>query len=228
MSTFKIDLKEINDFKKQLSSNSALKSIVPDMTLAVLQLHNTLEKRIIDLFNAPGVLSDVLIGKSVAPESLGNTFLRYNLQYRVKPIPLSKYPYVVTDSNSFSTARGIIPGTDRFNIQRGQFSEDIKVSVRKGKPSIARQGPGNFDKRRGFLQRGQIKARVRQATWNVLPTSQNPIGTRAAYTTLFGPSLAELANKVYEQGEIGRDKQVVASIDRLQTELIDSFVRFYS
>ena len=219
--TFKVELEGLETFKKQLQGNSAMKSIVPDFTLAVLQIHNTLERRVSELFNAPGTLSNVLIGKSVKPVQLGNTFLRYSLQYRYKAIRLGDYPFTVSNSNSLSSAP--LRGQGGFiHWTKGRFSKDVRVSVRKGKPSIARKGLGNFDKRRGFIQGRNIKARDTSKTWTLYPTNGRE-GIRAPYSTLYGPSLSQLANKVYD-----KDKQVELATENLQTTLIDAFIRYYS
>jgi hypothetical protein len=220
---FKVEIEGLDVFKKQLSASEALKRVVPDMTLAVLSLHNTLEKRVGELFNTPATLSSVMIGKSVQPSELGNTFIRYSLQYRNKPITLENYNWTETANNtSLSTAPlrfdrplGLVDWTE------GTWSKDIKVEVRKGRKVLAsRRGKDNL---KGFIQGGKIKARLQKATYKVgeYPT-KGKIGVRAPYSTLFGPSLATLASKVFSV-----DKEVEKAVDNMQDKIVKAFVGFY-
>ncbi len=223
MTSFKIEIDGLKEFKEALKSDTLLQRNTPFIGTSILGLHKILESRIETLFNAPSSLSSVLVGKSVKPDAVGKTFLRYSLQYRNVPIPLAKYPYTIENSSSISSAP--IRGKNGYVFwKKGQYSKNVKVSVRKGKPSIARQPGGNFDKRRGFVQGKDIKARLTAKTWDRYPVRFDQ-GQRAPYSTLFGPSLADLANKVYEQAEKGRDRVVSSALDKVSETIADSFFR---
>ncbi len=223
MASFKIDILGLDEFKKELKSGGVSQKNVAFIGKSILNLHSILESRVASLFNAPSSLSSVLIGKNAKPEAIGKTFMRYSLQYRSVPIPLAKYPYTITNSSSISSAP-IRGKKGHVFWKKGQYSKNIKVSVRKGKPSIARQPGGNFDKRRGFIQGKDIKARLTDKTWDRYPVRFD-LGQRAPYSTLFGPSLADLANKVYEQAEKGRDSAVANALDKVSETIADSFFR---
>ncbi len=223
MASFKVDIVGLKEFKDALKGDTLLQRNTPFIGASILNLHKVLENRVDTLFNAPSSLSTVLIGKSIKPEAIGKTFLRYSLQYRFVPIPLAKYPYTITSSNSISSAP--IRGKNGYVFWRkGKYSKNVKVSVRKGKPSVARQPGGNFDKRRGFIQGNDIKARLTDKTWSSYP-KRFDLGTRAPYSILFGPSLSDLANKVYTQAEKGRDKLVSSAFDKVSETIADSFFR---
>jgi len=208
--------------RKSIKTDETVRKIVPDVTVAILKLHNTLERRVGDLFNIPYPLGNVMIGSSKSPAELGNTFLRYNLQYRDKKVPLVQYPWIETPSTakSFAPLRKVPLGSVHW--KEGEWSKDIYTRIRKGStPSRARRG-GNFSKLRGFFTGTNIKAREQEDTWLVKP-DKDIEGTRAPYSILYGPSLATLTSKVYDV-----DKEVAVAADRLQMDIIEAIVRSYN
>jgi hypothetical protein len=212
--SFKIDFgKDWDTLRKTLNIDENLQRAIPDISVSILKLHNTLERRVDEQFNAPTKLSSVMIGSSVKPEALGKTFLRYNLQYRDKSIPLAQYGHTETKIPS-PNAKVPIRISDRFIRWKPKgYAIQTEVSVRKGKPQIPRRVGGVNAK--GFLQYGRILARKQKATWiNV----QDNI--RAPYSELYGPSLMTLANKVYDT-----DKQVANAVDNLQIDIIEALIR---
>ena len=219
---FKIEFgKDWDILRKGFNNNEAIQRALPDISISILKFHNTLERRVQELYNIPGTLSDVMIGSSKKPEALGKTFLRYNLQYRDKPIALAKFPWTSVASDSLSKAPLRREPLGSVHWKEGKYSKDIYVRIRKGStPSRARRG-GNFDKRRGFFTGTNIKAREASATWNKFPTKGSE-GVRAAYSTLYGPSLMTVANVVYD-----KDKQVALAMENMQDEIVNALMRGY-
>jgi hypothetical protein len=220
MSNFKITFgPEWDKLRKNLQSDEILARIVPDVSLAILKLNNVLEDRVKSIFNAPGSLNSVRIGNTVAPESLGKTFLRYSLQYRDVPIPLAKFPYTETRVSANAKypnrlSNGFVRWTPK------SYAIETKVAIRKGKFLIAKRG--NKYTQKGFVNEGRILAREQKATWSTFP-SKNVTGVRAPFSELYGPSLATLAAKVYDV-----DPVVAKAKERVQEDILDAVIRGYN
>lgn len=224
MSNFKIDFgPEWNTLRKNLKENSYLQKAVPDISIAILKFHNSLENRIDELYNVPYGLSKVMVGSSVKPEAIGRTFLRYGLQYRDKAVPLGEYKHIVEDSSSESSAplrlNNVPLGLVVWN--RHRWSKKIRMEIRKGKTTGARRG-GNFSTKSGFKMNAEpskIFARETDATWSIYPT-KGVRGTRAPYSELYGPSLVTLAGSVFD-----KDKKVDQAKDTLVDDMLDAITR---
>jgi hypothetical protein len=223
MTSFKLRVEGLDEIKRSFKADSSIEKILPNVTLAMLKFNNVLEQRIEELYNAPGSLSDVMIGHSIRPEELSKTFLRYSLQYRDKPIRLIEYP---------SSQSGILPVLSKAPLRKeplgpvhwkqGRYSRKITVNKRKDKPEGARLG-GNFSKRTafyGFDKRG-IFARETDKTWSELPKTGS-YGKRAPFKELYGPSLMTLANALYD-----KDSKVKRAVTTLEEDIIKAMVSFY-
>jgi len=220
MSSFKITFgPEWEQLRKNLQSSTIAERIVPDVSIAILKFSNVLEGRVNTVFNAPSSINSVRIGNSVSPEKLGNTFLRYSLQYRDKPIPLSKYPYTETRVSANSKYPNRLP--NRFvRWTPKSYAFETKVSVQKSKNLIAKRGK-NY-RQKGFVYNGKILAREQKATWKVFP-SKFVEGVRAPFSELYGPSLATLIAKVYDV-----DPVVAKAKDKVQEDILNAVVRGYN
>lgn len=205
MPYLKVSIEGLKEFKDLLRKNPSLEKTIPDMTVGILQVNNVIEKRQKELYNAPGSVSSVFLGKSVKPASLGKTFLTYGLQYKDVPIPLQKYPISIQASNTFSKAPLRIGGKDtltRVRWKKGKWSKEVWVKIRKDKKEkIARRGTSGY---KGFLGHGALMARKQKATWNVFPT-KGVKGIRARTSLLFGPSLATLAISLTKNDKVVKD-----------------------
>jgi len=221
MSGFKVHLEGLEVFKKQLKTNSSLDRMIPDMSTAVMKFHNTMERRVGEVFSLKDPLSSVMIGRSVKPEKLGNTLLRFSLQYRYQKVDMSSYRTIVDSSTSISSAPIAKKGFTKWT--KGQHSKRVSVQIRKGKTLVARAGQ-NYRKK-GFmvkdkLGRDQIAYRVGK-TWSTYPT-KGLKGKRAMYKYLYGPSLSRLAEIAYE-----KDPVVAQAKETLTSDILKSFNNFY-
>jgi hypothetical protein len=214
---FKISIDGLELLKAGLKTDESLRRVIPDMSLAVLHLHNTLESRVGELFTSKNSLSSVMIGHSIKPDQVGNTFLRYSLQYRRVPEPLANFKTSINNSSSLSAipwveANGWVKWT------RGEFSKETLVSVRRGRKEIP-----TLRDRKGFTVNGKIRVRKQDATWRKFPGVALPQGERKGMTKMmFGPTLSELASKVYD-----KDTQVAAAKEKVTTDMIRAFTNFY-
>jgi hypothetical protein len=221
MSNFKITFgPEWDTLRKNLQSDTTLERVVPDVSIAILKLHNTLERRVDELFTNKDKLSSVLIGNSKAPSEIGKTFLRYSLQYRFKSVPYTAYNF----STSEVAVKSFIPFRIRDNfIRYTSYGKATAVSTeyRRGKSKLIRRVKGSPFK--GFIQNGIVYARVQKRTWNEVPSVANPKGIRAPIQRLFGPSLSTLAAKVYDV-----DSQVAKAKDKVGDDILTAIIRSYS
>lgn len=223
MASFKIDFgPDWDKLRKSFKTNEAVQKAVPDISMSILKFHNVLEKRVSDLFNTPGKLSDVMIGRSVAPSEIGKTFLRYNLQYRDIPVALNRFNYTSNAVGSLSIAPLRSEPLGRVHWKKGKYSKKLMFNIRKGKPQGQRIG-GNFSKQGAFIGPDRkIMARTTSSTWDRYP-KKGFAGIRAPYQELFGPSLMTIANKVYD-----KDTQVHKAFEQMQIDIANALVKGYS
>lgn len=218
MTGFKVKIEGLDILKKDLEKYSDLRNIVPDITLAILKFHNSLENRVGTVYTAKQNLSSVMIGNSGKPASISKTLLRYSLQYRYKPIELIEFNPQVNPSNAISKAplkkpNGLIKWT------KGKWSKTVTVEPRRGRRKIGRLTTNS--KFKVFYIGDSLVARIQQATWNKFPT-KGFAGVRAPVAVAFGPSLSQQAEKLFNT-----DPRVKDNFSNMQTEIINSFLKYY-
>lgn len=229
MATVKLNIEGLAEFKQVFKDIPSFDIAVPDVSIAILKVHNVLEDRISKLYFTPGRLSDVLLGKSVKPINIGKTFLTYGLQYRERAVPLAQYPF--TESSLFDSGskaplrRGGKSALTAVHWKSGAWSKRVTVKIRKGRSAQGARRGGNASKLRGFFTGTNIKAREQQATWLQQPTLGVSTGdeNRAPYSTLYGPSLATLAQSLWE-----KDVDVQNAVEKVSATIIDSFINYYN
>lgn len=214
----KVDIEGLKLLKNSLANGASTERLVPEMSLAVLQFHNVLEKRVGEVFTLRTPLSSYLIGKSVKPSAQGKTFLKYSLQYRSRPEPLSNFKYSLKASGSTSLAPVRVNLNFVKNVS-GKFSTEIHSEVRKGKEQLVRRKRGSPLK--GFHQKGKIYARKQKKTWIERPYGGSD-GERAPIQMLFGPRASLLASKVFDN-----DPQVKQHFRYMEEKILKSFIEFY-
>jgi len=212
MSSFRIEIAGLKGFKEELKVNASLEPLIPSISSAISSFHKALEQRIRDVYTLKTPLSSVLIGRSFAPDSRGNTYLRFSLQYRRSPVPLGAYKTIIEDSSATSKAPLVKKG-GFIRWTPGQWSERVSVEITRGKKLVTR-GDNNYS-RKGFMQGNRIMARKGSNTWKEFPT-RGYAGVRADYKPLFGPSLSRLALITYDNDSyIAKSKDIMeASIAR--------------
>ena len=223
MTNFKIDFgKDFDKLKQNLRTETLMQKVLPDFSESILKLHNTMERRIETLFNAPTKLSSVMIGGSIKPELIGKTFLRYSLQYRFKSIKLSDYPHTETSTIDIRNAIPFRKPSGSKGYTPINKAIITRVSMRKGKTILPRRVKGSPLK--GFLLHGNIVSRTKKATWIAIPILQgdSSTGVRTNLQTLFGKPLSSLALKVYEV-----DKEVAKAKDNVQQDLELALLRSF-
>lgn len=222
-----LKLEGLEEFKKSLLAYPDLIKSVPDMSIGIMQFHNTLERRLSETWAAPGTLSDVLVTSSLTPREVVKNFATYNLEYKDVPIPLEKYGYEVGASSSISKApirKGGKNALTKVKWTAGTWSKKVSVQVgRNYKVEVARRG-GNASQLKGFMVNGKIFARKQKATWLELPTKGVSTGdeNRAPFSRLYGPSLFTRAKDLFQ-----KDKQVQKAADDILDIVANSWVKYY-
>ncbi len=220
MSGFKISLKELEFLKQAIRNDTSVERIIPDITAAVQLFHNTLERRVHDVYSANGSLTDVMVGKTVKPLEVGKTFLRYGLQYRFKELELSAFTFSIQRVGLQNPAK--VPTRSPTGFVRWKqkhWAFEIKVNIRRDKPVLAQNGRRHS--LGGFQQGKSIKARSQKATWKVFP-SYGVKGVRDRYVTLHGPSFSNMARILYDT-----DPAMQLARAKFEEDSIAAFTRFY-
>jgi hypothetical protein len=227
MANVKVSIAGFKEIKEFFKTGLELSTHEVELTQSMLMVAATIDRRVKDLYNAPGVPSSMMIGKTIKPEALGKTFLRYGLQYREKEIPLIDYPHMLKEVS----VRNAIP-FKTLTSEKTYFlpinkAVQVTSKVRKRGGYAVKQTRTPFKKflvDNGYM-RG-IYTRDSKSTWDEVPT-RSPDGKivggrRSSYHQLYGPSLAKLADIVY-----AHDSEVQASIDNVPETLIASINRYY-
>lgn len=220
--SFKIAIDGLKDIRKAISIESTIADSVPEISEAILGLHRTLERRVATLYTLEQPLSSVMIGKNKPLEAIGKTFFRYNLQYRYKPVLLSEYSHRILygEDVELSAAPLRIPKGDplaRVKWSWGYWSEVTEVQVRKGSEYKIKGQPAFT-----YTSNGKqiVSHRTKKQTWNIRP-AKGRTGNRTNRTTvLFGPSLASLAESVYNN-----DGYVQEAIEQMYDDILTAYTR---
>lgn len=227
MSSVKVTIPGFKEIKSFFSKGMQLSTFEVEFTQAVLLTTAVIDKRVKALYNAPGIPSEVMIGKSVKPEALSKTFIRYGLQYRDKKIPLIKYPYSVRETKvrnaiPFQTLTSEGPYYKPINKAR---IVSVRVKKQKG-PNLTKR---NVKFKKFLVNNSYMKGiftRDTSETWEELPTrsagGRIVGGKRAKYHELYGPSLADLAETVFKH-----DSEVQKALDNIPDRIIKSMDKYY-
>lgn len=224
--SFKIDFgPDWNKIKKDFASDSILQRAVPDITLSILKFHNTLEQRVDTLFNNKAKLSSVMIGRAVAPVDLARTFARYNLQYQSKAIPLSDFTPVTVTRKIVRNAIPVIKYNGTKGLIRVNKARVPHVKVRKGRLDVDTRQQKYF-----YVSKfKRIFARNQADTWDIYPELDaagkiiKGSGTRAPIRVIFGPSLAQQAEGIFD-----KDTQIATAFTKMQDDITNAIVKSYN
>jgi hypothetical protein len=144
-------------------------------------------------------LNSVLVGGTECNLKRGLGFIEKGLVYQSKPILLADFPNSTIGTGILSSfiAPNIFTPELAGKIKRKKQVENIVVNIRKGKQTLIR---GAF--------RGEVKDKIRLMrrknfftggeTWDELPSRANLLGKRSPYYWVNGPSLSQMAAKVYD------------------------------
>jgi hypothetical protein len=144
-------------------------------------------------------LNSVLVGGTESNLKRGLGFIENGLVYESKPLKLSDFPWSTVSTGLFTpfiAPNKFTPGLEG-KIKRKKPVEAIVVSIKRNSKTLIK---GAF--------RGKVKEKIGiwrrrnyfegGLTWDVLPTRDDLDGKRTPYTPIYGPSLSQMAAKVYD------------------------------
>lgn len=225
---YEIRIDGLREFKAFIDRDLNLQTIKlsGDIALDLEDLKETLDKRVSDMYRVPYQLNDVFIGKL---ENRGTNILDLGLAYRERKVPLSDYPYTQKEVS----VRNAIPlepeegGKSFIPINKAR---QVRSNVRKRGGIELPRFRTKYPKFIGTDAQGnkRIFAREQKGTWLRKPTHLDDIGVarggiRDNITMLFGPSLATLAERLFD-----RDDVVNAKVENITNKIVAGFVEFYS
>ena len=219
---FKINLKEFEFFKTQLKKDQNLSRAIPDITSSILKFNNSLETSVEKKFNVPEGMSlnDVWVGKTVNNQNIGNTLLRFSLQYRHVNIPLYKFPFQLHHLSGVESTAPLRKNGDPLGFVKwtvGEWSWEVETFVLKGIPFINHTvQPIFYNKWNG---KGLLRFRAGDATWSTLPT-KNVKGLRAPTLPGWGMSLSQMVKY-----SLATDDNLRQMRYNMGTEIINSLVK---
>lgn len=221
---FTIQIEGLEEFIKMSKEIPSLDIAKPDITLGILKVHSVIEQEIATNYFSPKELSSVFLGEKVT--GIDN-LLEARLSYKEKKIPLSEYPHLEKEV----AVRNAIP----FQRNNGKIGYLPVNKARKVTSKVRRKGTfsgSRFNTKYGkFLTvingTEQIVTRKEKQTWSQIPSGldehNHPIGgVRTPLKTLYGPNLATLASKIWNESP-----KVQVAIDKVTETIINKLKDFY-
>lgn len=221
---FTIHIEGLEEFIRMSKEIPSLDIAKPDIALGILKAHSVIEQEIATNYFAPKKLSTVFLGeKTTGVDNL----LETGLSYKEKKIPLVEYPHLEKEIE----VRNAIP----FQRDNGKIGYLPVNKARKITSKVRRKGTfsgSRFNTKYGkFLTiingTEQIVTRTEKATWSQIPEGldehNHPIGgVRTPIKTLYGPNLAILASKMWNESP-----KVQIAVDKVTETIITKLKDFY-
>lgn len=217
MKNFHVSIEGLDELQTRLDSSKFNKKVAIGVGIATSRIHNALRSSVADTYYAPESLDKVLVGKprGSSLERLGRNVFRTGLEYRFKPIALSKFP--VEEKTIAVRSKFLIRKvTGGFRPLQKTTALVPYVKVRRNRsaqPVVGRKGLGGFlvkPSRRnsgsapwpagGNARRG-VYERQQEVTWQnegQSKQSSDSLYQRARIKPLFGPTLSQMAGTVFE------------------------------
>jgi hypothetical protein len=200
---FTASIEGLDELRERLSSGTIEKKLVKAIGTTALQLHNVLNNRVSKTYATRRSLNSVLKSRTMSDFKRGVGFIEFGLEYNFMPILLQEFPVTKT----LVPANSSFLAPNRFGYK--EFPA-IKGRLKRKKPNqqlavrVKRNGsPTTLDKAfYGELPRDNkvyLMKRHVSNTWIDEPSPTNLKGKRDLMGILFGPSLSQMANSVYEK-----------------------------
>lgn len=223
---FTIHIEGLEEFIKMSKEVPSLDIAKPDIALGILKAHSVIEQEIASNYFVPRELSTVFLGNKVTGV---DNLLEAGLSYKEKKIPLSEYPHV--EKLITENIENAIP----FQRNNGKTGYLPVNKARKVTSKVRRKGTfsgSRFNTKYGkFLTvingTEQIVTRKEKETWSQIPSGldehNHPIGgIRTPIKTLYGPNLATLAAKMWNE-----NPKVQVAVDKITETIINKLKDFY-
>ncbi len=202
MASFAISIKGFKQLQEDFSKKILEKQLVPVVGIELLQIHNTLRFAVHNEYALDKSLDTVFKGKSVNSYKQGKALIGAGIVYEEKKVRLSEFPFKVkvllVKNRMMLLNRSLRFASPSNKIRAKEYS--IMVKRRGGYKEIyGKTGRGAFRTNKVPSGVTQLLERQQDATWKEEPN------IRALYKPLYGPSLAKMAEKVYESDKRVQD-----------------------
>ena len=217
---FTATIEGLDQLKDRLSSGTLERKLVKAVGTTALQLNNLLNAQVKATYATRRSLNSVLDAKTTSDFKRGSGFIEFGLTYNFVPLLLQEFPITKTTIRADSWFKA----PNRFGIDR---FPNVKGRVKRVKPNeviavrVKRNGtPKTIDKAfYGKLPsdgKSYLMQRKVENTWVYEPSEWDLKGKRDEMGILFGPSLSQMAESVFNN-----DPQV----NRFKDNFADHVVR---
>jgi hypothetical protein len=176
------------------------KDVVKAVGSVTRELHSVLNTQVRATYSIGNrSLNSVLVGGTESNLKRGAGFIENGLVYQSKPLALGDFPNSGIGTGiltSFIAPNIFTPGLEG-KIKRKKQVEAVLVSIKRNSKTLVKgafrgkvKGKLQVLRRKNFFSGGD--------TWDSLPTRDNLVGERSPYVPIYGPSLSQMAAKVYD------------------------------
>ena len=206
---FSVKLKGLEDIRKRFSGDRIAQNVAVQLGKAATLVDKELRSGVSARYRHPKSLDSVREGKSKTLQIVGKNLIKTDLSYKYKPVPLSDFP---TQERTVPVTAAYLwkqrDNRDRERIRRIQKNYAIELTVnvlrksgfkvphKYGQPAFlvkpTRSAEGVYTGLPAKKYRRGVYVRKQYATW------EKQLFERAPIEVLFGPSLSQAAEYVYE------------------------------
>lgn len=216
MANLTVDILGLKEIRDSFDSKKLSKKLQPVFGLAVRQVHSAISFEVRKRYNTSKDLAGVMLGGRTSSDlKYSQTILEESLQY--KDVPINLAHFLVNEEAVITNRPAWFKGRSG-GLHQKNWANRVNVEIIRGR-KVPVRGSKSYSSRGAFLLRGKhpwkIAIRTKNATWN------EPISvslTRAPYKQLYGPSLASMANKVFDSAPVQN------AINKMENTIIDTFI----
>lgn len=176
------------------------KDVVKAVGSVARELHSVLNTQVRATYSIGNrSLNSVLVGGTESNLKRGTGFIENGLVYQSAPLKLSDFPVSTIGTGTLSSfiAPNLFTPDLAGKIKRKKQVEAVVVSIKRNSKTLVKgafrgkvKGKLQVLRRKNFFSGGD--------TWEELPTRANLAGVRSPYVPVYGPSLSQMAAKVYD------------------------------
>jgi hypothetical protein len=200
---FTVTFEGAEELKQALSAEVFDKKVVKAIGSVTKELHNILNNQVKQTYMIGNrSLNSVLIGSTESNLRRGAGFISSGLVYEGPRLPISAFPtqLVPTGAKSQFVAPNIFTPDLSGKIKRKKPVDSVVAHIRRNRQTLIKGAfKGKVNAKIRVLRRGNYFEGGQ--TWIELPTRDDLLGVRESYYEVNGPSLPEMAGKVYDENK---------------------------
>ena len=214
--SFQVDILGLKEFKEIITQTKLDKSLAFTIGSTARGVHSALRSGIVQRYTVKTDLNSVLIGRRTTSDvNFGKNIVEKGLQYEFKPLALTKFN--VSEIKVSPVENYFFDRTKNRWVRKGWAKAATAEVLRHTgyKVVTGRRGYGGFllKSNYGNIKRG-VYERKQQATWRLFPNKDTK-GIRALITPLYGPSLSQMAEYIYNNDPYGDVDNIVNKLDTI-------------